>query len=185
MHVLTTLYLCSYADLIILCGDFNSRIGKEKDYVNDMDIISERKFIDTSINSHGKLFLEFLKDSKLCVVNGRVNVNADNYTFLSTRGRSVVDYFCVPHECLPFVTDFQVLPMNDIVDEHNLYMLTSDLCRIPDHYILYGKFKLSYIENCTLPPKVSNEMSHTESDLKSFNQLHKRYKVNPISENFI
>ena len=34
MYVLTTLYLCSYADLIILCGDFNSRIGKEKDYVD-------------------------------------------------------------------------------------------------------------------------------------------------------
>ena len=78
MHVLTTLYLCSYANLMILCGDFNSRIGKEKDFVNDIDIMSERKFIDTSINSHGKLFLEFLKDSKLCLVNGRVNVNADN-----------------------------------------------------------------------------------------------------------
>ena len=84
-----------------------------------------------------------------------------------------------------FVTDFHMLPLNDIVDEHNLYMLTSDLCRIPDHSILCGKFKLSYTENITLPPKVSNEMSHTESDLKFFNQLHKRYKVEPISENFM
>ena len=38
-----------------------------------------------------------------------------------------------------------------------------------------------YIENITLPAKVSNEMSHTKSDLKSFNQLHKRYKVNFMS----
>ena len=65
------------------------------------------------------------------------------------------------------------------------FITTSDLCTIPDHSILYGKFKLSYIENNTLPPKVSNEMSHTESDLKSFNQLYKRYKVDPISENFM
>ena len=68
---------------------------------------------------------------------------------------------------------------------NTICMLTSDLCRIPDHSILYGKFKLSYIESVTLPPKVSNKMSHTESDLKSFNQLHKRYKVDPISENFM
>ena len=72
--------------------------------------------------------------------------------------------------------------MNDIVYEHNLYMFSSDLFRIPDHAILCGKFKLSYTENINLPPKVSTEMSHSESDLKYFNQLHKGYMVDPISE---
>ena len=73
VHILTIIYMSSYADLIILCRDINSRVGNELDYIPEIDTVKERKILDTSKNTHGKLFIEFLKDAKLCIVNGRVN----------------------------------------------------------------------------------------------------------------
>ena len=86
------------------------------DCITDLDVLPDRQILDTQKNGHGKSFIEFLKDSKLCIVNGRVNPECDNYTFLSSRGKSVVDHFCVPHECLKFCVDFQILIMSDVID---------------------------------------------------------------------
>ena len=94
--LLTIVYTCSYADAVVFCGDFNSRIGNNLDYIPDIDPVTERLAIDISKNSHGSSFLEFLKEAKLCVLNGRVTKEFDNFTFSSTRGNSVVDYFIVP-----------------------------------------------------------------------------------------
>ena len=34
----------------------------------------------------------------MCITNGRVTPEHDDFTFMSARGKSVVDYFIVPHE---------------------------------------------------------------------------------------
>ena len=50
-----------YADLIILCGDINSRVGNVPDYIPKIDIVKERKILDSSKNTHDKLFIEIFK----------------------------------------------------------------------------------------------------------------------------
>ncbi len=40
-HLLTELYRHCEADNIVLCGDFNARIGEFKDYIVDIDGICE------------------------------------------------------------------------------------------------------------------------------------------------
>ena len=50
----------------------------------------------------------------LCMLNGRIGVN--NFTHVSHRGRSVVDYVFVPYEQLLGVENFEVCLMSDLVE---------------------------------------------------------------------
>ena len=96
-HLLSELYLHNEADAMVFCGDYNGRIGK-CDHVNlevDKDVV-KRISIDTVKNTHGGALLEFIADGKLALLNSRVDPNNDNYTFISSRRKSVVNYFIVP-----------------------------------------------------------------------------------------
>lgn len=98
-HLLAQVYSLE-ADVIYLCGDFNSRISNKDDCIGDIDNVPPRVAIDLSMNSHGESLLEFLRDCKCCVLNGRINPDTDNFTSISSRGRAVVDYIITPHDCL-------------------------------------------------------------------------------------
>ena len=87
---------------ILICGDFNSRIGEESDYIMGVDNIPVRNVIDATSNKHGDHLLEFLIDCNLCIVNGRVGLN--DFTHVSHRCSSVVDYVIVPLEQLSLST---------------------------------------------------------------------------------
>ena len=93
------MYTCNYADGMYLCGDYNARVGRGSDIINDVDDLPDRKIIDNVKNSHGDVLLEFLRDTQTCILNGRLTADFDNYTSLSTRGKSVVDYIITPHDC--------------------------------------------------------------------------------------
>ena len=95
-------YQSIYADLVFICGDMNSRISDKLDYIPEVNEIPKRKNIDQSNNNHGDLLIEFLKDAKMCLLNGRLSPHMDNFTCISNKGRSVVDYLCTPYECLRF-----------------------------------------------------------------------------------
>ena len=97
LHKPYAIYTLSDADYFIICGDLNSRIGDEKDYIPDVDDVIERKVLDTSRNQHGQNLLEFLLETKFGVVNGRVSPENDAFTSVTHKGKSVVDYFLVPH----------------------------------------------------------------------------------------
>ena len=106
-HILNLIYLhSSSCDAVYLCGDLNSRLGDKQDYIKGIDNITDRQILDKSYNKHGEAFYEFLTDSKMCVINGRISPHNNDFTFVSTRGKSVVDYFTVPmdnlHTCLDF-----------------------------------------------------------------------------------
>ena len=120
VNLLSLVYTCSFADIIIICGDFNARIGCTLDFIPDIDNVNERLVLDHSKNSHGRSFIEFLKEGKMCILNGRFEKEKDNYTFISSRGKSVVDYFVVPHECLQYCSEFSVKTVSDIVSEYKL-----------------------------------------------------------------
>ena len=131
-HLLSQLYLHDKGDLILMCGDFNARIGKETDLAN-FDHIPNRVALDTCKNGYCDIFLDFLKDSKCCVLNGRFA--KDNFTS-THRGNAVVDYILTPHDCFKNCLNFDVLLMNDLLSEYDLFSQISAQSKPPDHSVL-------------------------------------------------
>ena len=111
-HLLSRVYLHWDADLILICGDLNSRVGDKDDVivVSDIDAVETRVPIDVHAkpNQHGLEFLEFLNEAKMCMLNGRGDRHKDNFTCIYTHGKSVVDFMCVPHNCLSYCSNFEV-----------------------------------------------------------------------------
>ena len=107
-HLISLLYSIEFDNLII-CGDFNSRIGNIMDYVTDIDSIPVRQVIDNKhVNQHGKCLVDFLIESKLCIFKGRISPENNDYTNLSSRGTSVVDYIIVPHDKISCLEIFRL-----------------------------------------------------------------------------
>lgn len=137
--VIADIYLNSDCDAVVLCGDLNARVGNLIDYVPNIDSIPGRDTLDTVKNSHGDCFIEFLKDGKLCVLNGRVTPENNDFTFISHQGKSVVDYIAVNHEALCKFSYFDVLTMSDCIEKFDLFSLLSQTCKAPDHSVLVAK----------------------------------------------
>ena len=98
-HLLSQIYLCSDHDHIILCGDFNARVCNVCDTIGEIDPnMTVRQNIDSVKSGHCESFLEFMKDSRTCIINGRVTPHLDDFTCVSTRGKYVVDYFLTTHK---------------------------------------------------------------------------------------
>ena len=97
-YVFTSLRL--YVFTTTITGDFNARMGNMKDYVEDLDEIPPRTVLDENQNEHGKLFNDFLLQSKMCVLDGRIDPLKDSYTSISHKGRSVVDYLVTQYNCI-------------------------------------------------------------------------------------
>ena len=78
-----TMYHC----IIVLCGDFNSRIGRptEADFIQDDDDLPNRVVIDEISNMHGTAFCDFLLENRLAVVNSCLCPQKDNFTCISTK----------------------------------------------------------------------------------------------------
>ena len=113
-----------------------SRIGLLNDSISGRDEIPKRKTIDKTYNQHGHTFVEFLNDSKFCVLNGRECAENDDFTSVSTRGKAVVDYICVPHECYKNCSNLRVTSPESLVHRHNLQHLLGPRSKLPDHYFL-------------------------------------------------
>ncbi|MCG8046073.1 MAG: hypothetical protein N0E48_10500, partial [Candidatus Thiodiazotropha endolucinida] len=117
-----------------------------------MDDVIPRKVIDHTSNTNGDLLIDFLVDCGMCIVNGRVG--HDDFTHVSHRGKSVVDYLCVPHEQLPSINDFHVALMSDIVDILKCHGVT----KVPDHSVLMWK-----INGCAKKRRVQEPTSVSQA----------------------
>ena len=67
----------------------------------------------------------------MCVLNGCFKKEKDHYTFISPRGKSVVEFFVVPHECLQYCREFHTI---DIIEKTSktqncLDALYSKMCK--------------------------------------------------------
>ncbi len=121
-------------DICVVMGDVNGRIGDKEDTIPDVDDVPTRINIDERLNDHGRAFLGFLLQVKMCVLNGRICPIDDNFTSISHRGKAVVDYIAAQHEHLELFSHFAVHTMSDI-------MVASDLAnygvtRASDHSVL-------------------------------------------------
>ena len=88
----------------------------------------------------------------MCVLNGRLGDNGQ-FTCISTKGKSVVDYAFIPHEQLHFWTDFNIHLITDIISNNRVLQPE----RTPDHSLLTWKLLLPNVmqvdENCPNPQK--------------------------------
>ena len=102
--------LAQYGEMsIFLTGDFNSRIGKENDYVEDdslLDLCGDGYISDTSsknrtsrdtvVNNFGLSLLSLCKTFDIHILNGRNDKDQyGEFTCETVHGRSVVDYITV------------------------------------------------------------------------------------------
>ena len=142
-HALSLVYSYSECDAVFLCGDLNSRIGSLDDTSDFDDInIPQRTAIDTTTNQHGNSFIEFLNEAKMCVLKGRFD--NDNFTSVSTRGRAVVDYICVPHENFDQCVSFKIMTSRSVVNDGNLTHLPGERSKVPDHSAIVLEFRTKH-----------------------------------------
>ena len=174
-HLLSLLYSVEFDNLII-CGDFNSRIGNIMDYVTDIDSIPVRQVIDKHVNQHGKCLIDFLIESKLCILNGRISPENNDFTNLSSRGTSVVDYIIVPHDKISCFRNFQVISCKSIIEINNLYNLLGERSRIPDHAVLYVEMR------STISNSLNDTIISTGKNMSKRSRV--RYKFNNLPIEF-
>jgi hypothetical protein len=118
----------------------NARVGINTEYIEGVDLVTPRNVIDYIENHHGDVFANFLSDVNLGMLKGRFQDN--EFTCISTSGKSVVDYICVPYEEMEFITDFKIVSMSTI---SNIIAHITD--SLPDHSLLYCdiKFLSTYV----------------------------------------
>jgi hypothetical protein len=81
----------------------NARVGINTDYIEGVDLVKPWNVIDYIENHHGDVFANFLSDVNLGMLNDRFQDN--EYTCISTSGKSVVDYICDPYEEMEFIVN--------------------------------------------------------------------------------
>ena len=180
-HILQLMYTYHDCDAIFLMGDINARIADMVDFDESVDNVKSRcNNVDVKINSHGRSFVEFLLDSKCCVLNGRVTPDTSNkFTYHSVRGLSSVDYIVCPHDNIQLCSDFKIESCSEMIDNLGLQQLVTPNSRIPDHSLLTVKLKLDFreLESLNLPDV--NQCDNVN------NIVRKRYKVRYIPQDFL
>ncbi len=172
-RLLTNVYKNVDSDYFVLCGDLNSRVGNLNDSVPNVDTLKNRVNIDHKINSHGMSLIEFLIDAKLCLVNGRVDTDLDDFTCIRN-GRSVVDYMIVPHSDVSNVKTFCVRRMSSILNDTGSESLLGNHCKRPDHSAL--------ILELSVQLKLSVDVNPNNVCEKDKQTTHRRYKLSDRSE---
>ena len=148
---------------LFICGDLNSRVGDESDYIEGVDEVRPRDILDSTCNSNGDLLIDFLVDCGLCMVNGRIGVN--EYTHVSHRGKSVVDYVIVPYEQLLKIDSFKIRLMTDLVNELSM----QGNRKIPDHSLLLWTVPLSNVEREVIDVTDKQPKNHEHVTRQSYN----------------
>jgi hypothetical protein len=144
--------------------DFNARIGDNQDFDDRIDCIPEKQSIDSVKNKFGDFLLDFLSDSNFCVLIGRGDIGNDNYTFVSTAGKSVVDYIAIPYSDLSKHTDFEVKLISDIISEFKIKPAAG--ATIPNHSVLTCKLLLSDYKEYSISTFENNEIKLNPSNEK-------------------
>ena len=117
--------------------------------------------------------MEFVRDGKLAILNGRVYPENDNFTFISTRGKSVVDYMTTPQDCIKFVDLSRIDVVSDLMTKYGAFRFLSPTCKSPDHSLLTPMIKCSY--DRTDPVRADGTYNDSISKSRKVYQYHDRY----------
>ena len=159
------------SDLLYICGDFNARCGDNLDYIVGVDTIPDRQVMDYVFNQHGQILCDFLHGTDLCMLNGR-NCKHNDFTFVSSRGKSVVDYCLLPQDDILSFRNFEVMPARDLYDNSGCAgKFTSDRT-ISDHSLIKWEMcteQLEYLAHSTPDVVADWESRRTVYDLGNVN----------------
>ena len=97
--------------------------------------IPSRIPVDKVSNQLGKELIETMCALELCTLNGRFDQSKDNFTSVSCKGLTVVDY--TSYSSLNLYSDFQVHDILDIIKSKDIPIDST----IPDHRLLTVEFK--------------------------------------------
>ncbi|CAC5381001.1 unnamed protein product [Mytilus coruscus] len=147
-----------------IVGDFNSRCSDTSDFIEGVDELPIRESIDQGSNANGDLLIDFLVDCNICMINDRKG--KQDFTCISKRGKSVVDYIFTTHENLNSCIDFNVKTMSDITDCLDL----QECSQIPDHSVLQAVIK----REATVP---HNTVLKFPTNLKRIPNKPKSYQI--------
>ena len=161
-HLLVNIYQYQKEGIIFICGDFNSRCGELDDFIVGVDNIIHRNTLDYTVNYYGELFIDFLINTNMIMLNGRFNKCDDNFTSISVKGHSIVDYCITKQEQLGYFSDFKVMPTSQIMNR-NCNVGTFVPSCIPDHSLLTWKIKL---EQSTLGVVNESEIENSHTSYK-------------------
>ena len=64
-----------------------------------------------------QLYENNVNNSHRIVKNDHINLQCDNFTFISSKGNSVVKNLIKPHDCLQYCLEFKVKTMRSIICE--------------------------------------------------------------------
>lgn len=159
--------------LVTVFGDFNARVGDQEDFIAGVDTIPMRNIVDYGKNQYCELFIDFLISTNMCILNGRNSKN-NNFTSVSTKGCSVVDYVLVPYECLDRYNKFEVLLATNIVDR-SVGIQSIENISIPDHSILRWEIVL----------KTSVSQSETNENHNEPRKTYIKYDRQNVPEEFM
>ena len=127
---------------ILACGDWNARTSVNPDFVEDddpvhMSVLPDEYIPDVQlprysedkghVNNNGLCLLDFCKQTGLRIMNGRVgdDKGIGQYTFVGSRGSSVVDYVLCTQDLFRNVCHFKVHEPN-ILSDHCLLTFSFD-----------------------------------------------------------
>jgi hypothetical protein len=123
---------------VLLCGDFNARMGNLDDYVehdsnflNISDQIDRRNSRDTPVNAYGRCLSEPCCGNGLIALNGRSKGDfVGQFTCHTYNGASVVDYAIVSHNLFPFISHFSVSALTEF--SHHCFLFFVMKVKIPE-----------------------------------------------------
>ena len=139
-----TLNFCKDSTPVQVVGDFNGRTGLLKDiYEENGDFIpgpkGKTKFgdvptrnnCDKTENSHGNKIINFCKTFDFIILNGRTEGDPiGNFTHLNVNnGPSTIDYALCNEKCNMLISNFLVLPMNEISDHSKIVTVFKYSCQ--------------------------------------------------------
>ena len=183
-HLTQQLYLNADAEMIIICGDFNGRVGNVNDVIEGVDNIPLRRNLDDTLQGHGEELLNFIKDNRLCMLNGRFMSEYDNFTYISDKGKSVVDYIITPQDCFVKCVNFEVLTMNELLQKFNLMDMLSTRCKASDHSVLRTKFNFANYLEVENMENTSNIESNVINQCGSMSN-HRKYRFDNVPVDFM
>ena len=117
-------------------GDFNARIGSCNDISSIDSSMLNRDVVDFTKNCYGDIFLEFLKGIKFAVTNGRIAKEYNDFTYISPRGKSVVDYILTNVDDLDKCINCKVTSITSILQSGSLCDSLALNCHAPDHSVV-------------------------------------------------
>ena len=172
---------------MFICGDLNSRVSNNIDFITEIDQSKPRVSIDPQNNSQGTTFIEFLKDSKFCIINVIVTPELDSYTSISICGKGDINYILTPYNCIQYVKECKVETVSELLSKNNLQMHVSSAFKPPDHSVVTTLLKLQILLPMSYADTVNREVHKRKlynfnegSNLFTKGELFKRALINVI-----